>query len=168
MRIVWAAAIWIVFAGGLMGYMAQRTAIAPPPETSVSTAAATGVFTLVITPTFAAKPDPFALTAAGDSAFALQVRIGSRILLSRTEDIEPGRPIRVTIGEGLVAGINEIFIEASPPLDTADRSQAVRIQVLQDEITIAEDTFWADPGQKISETLRFETADQKEDPDHDH
>jgi hypothetical protein len=94
--------------------------------------------------------------------------MGSRVLLHKTDDIIPGRPMRVTIDEGLAKGTNELFIEASPPLDSADQAQAVRLQLLRDELTVAQDTFWADPGENISKTFRFDIEKRHKDTEHDH
>lgn len=168
MRIVWAAMIWVVFAGGLMTYMLQRGSVAQTPADEIAMETAQGVYTLVVTTTFAAQPDPFALTAGGKTPAALQIRIGSRVLMNKTDDIIPGRPMRVTIDEGLMKGTNELFIEAGPALDSADRAQAVRLQLLRDELMVAQDTFWAAPGENISKTFRFDIEDRHRKTEHDH
>jgi hypothetical protein len=151
-----------------MTYMLQRGSVARTPADQIVMERAQGVYTLVVTTTFAAQPDPFALTAGGEAPAALQIRMGPRVLLHKTNDIMPGRPMRVAIDEGLVKGTNEIFIEASPPLDSADRAQAVRLQLLRDELTVAQDTFWADPGENISKTFRFDIEKRHKDTEHDH
>jgi hypothetical protein len=168
LRIVWAAVIWVVFTGGLMTYMLQRGSAAKTPVDPVEIEAAQGVYTIVVTTTFEAQPDPFALTVGDDTPAALQIRMGSRILLHKEEGIVPGQPMRVTIDDGLVKGANELFIEASPPLDSADRAQAVRLQVFRDDMMVVQDTFWADPGGKISKTFRFDIEDRHKDTEHDH
>ena len=61
MRIVWAAVIWVIFTGGLMSYMVQRGSGTPAPTEGIKTEAARGVYTLSVTATFTAEPDPFAL-----------------------------------------------------------------------------------------------------------
>jgi anaerobic selenocysteine-containing dehydrogenase len=151
-----------------MTYMLQRGTMAQTPADEIAMETAQGVYTLVVTTTFSAQPDPFALTAGGEAPAALQIRMGSRVLLHKTDDIMPGRPMRVTIDEGLAKGTNELFIEASPPLDSADQAQAVRLQLLRDELTVAQDTFWADPGENISKTFRFDIEKRHEDTEHDH
>lgn len=168
MRIVWAAIIWVVLAGGLTTYMLQRGSAARTPTGEIAMETAQGIYTLVVTTTFAAQPDPFALTAGGEAPAALQIRMGSRVLLHRTADIMPGRPVRVAIDEGLMKGTNELFIEASPPLNSADRAQAVRLQLLRDELIVVQETFWAEPGEKISKTFRFDIDDRHEDAGHVH
>jgi hypothetical protein len=57
---------------------------------------------------------------------------------------------------GLVEGTNEIYLEASPPIEQVGKSQAVRVQILRDGQTVAEQTFWSAPGGKVADTLRFE------------
>jgi hypothetical protein len=151
-----------------MTYMLQRGSVARTPANEITTERAQGVYTLVVTTTFAAQPDPFALTAGGEAPTALQIRMGSRVLLQKTDDIMAGRPMHVTIDEGLAKGTNELFIEVSPPLDSADRAQAVRIQLMRDELTVAQDTFWSDPGENISKTFRFDIEKRHTDTEHGH
>ena len=151
-----------------MGYMLQRDSVTPAPVEGIKAATAEGIYTLVITATFAAEPDPFALTATDDPPLALQVRMGSQVLLSKTDDIQPGQPIQVPLAKGLVVGANEIFVKASPPIETNARAQAVRIQLLRDGLTFVEQTYWAAPGENVSETFRFDIDDQQEDAAHDH
>ena len=168
MRIVWAAVIWVIFTGGLMGYMLQRDSVTPAPVKGITAAAADGAYTLVVTATFAAEPDPFALTATDDPPPALQVRMGSQVLLRKTDDVQPGQPMRVPLTKGLVVGANELFVKASPPIKTNAQAQAVRIQILRDGLTFVEQTYWAAPGENVSETFRFDIDDQQEDAEHDH
>jgi hypothetical protein len=151
-----------------MTYMLQRGSVARTPADQIVMERAQGVYTLVVTTTFAAQPDPFAFTAGGEAPTTLQIRMGSRVLLQKTDDIMAGRPMRVTIDEGLAKGTNELFIEVSPPLDSADRAQAVRIQLMRDELTMAQDTFWSDPGENISKTFRFDIEARHTDTEHDH
>jgi hypothetical protein len=160
-------AIWVVFAGGLTVYMLQRGSAAQTPAKAFATEAAQGVYTLVVTTTFAAQPDPFALTTGGEAPAALQIRMGSRILLQKTDGILPGRPMRIPIDQGVAKGTNELFIEATPAVDSADRAQAVRLQLLQDDLTVAQATYWADPGENIAKTFRFEIEERHKDSEHD-
>jgi hypothetical protein len=148
--------------------MLQRDSVIPAPAQGITAAAARGAYTLVVTATFAAEPDPFALTAGDDPPPALQVRMGSQVLLSRTDDIQPGQPMRVPLTKGLIVGANEIFVKASPPVETNVQAQAVRIQLLRDGLTFVEQTYWAAPGENVSETFRFDIDDQQEDTAHDH
>ena len=168
MRIGVAALIWILFIGGLTTYMLQRGSAAPSSADKITIEGAQGTYSLVVTTTFTAQPDPFALTNDSAPPAALLVRMGQQILLSKTDDILPGQPMGVTITDGLVKGTNEILVQASPPLDNADQAQAVRVQLLRDDWQITEQTYWAAPGENISEVFRFDLVTQLEDADHDH
>jgi hypothetical protein len=148
--------------------MLQRGSAAQTPAKEFAIEAAQGLYTLVVTTTFTAQPDPFALTAGGQVPAVLQIRMGSRLLLQKREGILPGRPMRVTLDQGLVRGTNELFIEASPPLDAADRAQAVRLQLLRDQLMVAQETFWAEPGETISTPFRFVIEERAKDTEHDH
>lgn len=168
MRIVWAAVVWIVFVGGLLSYMSQRgSAVEVLPETAVVETAG-DVYDLVLTTTFTAQPDPFALTAGDAPPAALQVRLGSQVLLRKTDGVLPGHPIRVPVEAGLVKGTNEIFIEVSPPLDSADQAQAVHVEVQRGSLTVAEATYWAAAGGTIAETFRFHIEERQEETGDDH
>jgi hypothetical protein len=70
--------------------------------------------------------------------------------------LEAITPLRIEPLLGLVEGTNEIYLEASPPIEQVGKSQAVRVQILRDGQTVAEQTFWSAPGGKVADTLRFE------------
>lgn len=167
MRIVGALIVWIMVIGGLLLYTQHRDMVVEGVGEAFTTQKAAGRYVLTVTTTFDAEPDPFALTteSAGQPA-ALLVRMGDRTLLRVIDRIAAGQPIRVTLDGGLATGVNEIYVEASPPLSAGDRAQAVRIQILNDDVSVAEQTFWSSAGGKVAETFRFQIdADREEKPD---
>jgi hypothetical protein len=166
-RIFLAALIWLLFIGGLSLFMHHRDqAMVSSEAPAVIQKIEKGNFALLITPTFAVEPDPFAILAADDEKPpALLVRIGDREILRKTDQIPAGAPIRLEPLTGLVFGDNEMYLEVSPPVEQADRSHAVRVQIFQDDLPLAEKTFWSPAGGKVADTFRFalRAPDEKED-----
>jgi hypothetical protein len=70
---------------------------------------------------------------------------------------------------GLVLGDNEIYFQASPPIEEADKHHAIRLQILLKNQIIAEKTFWSSSGGNLSGTFLFTLTplqDTKENHDH--
>jgi hypothetical protein len=109
---------------------------------------AAGIFTVEVTLTFAAGPDPFALDL--DDAPALVVSFRGRDLLRRTEEIPAGQPIRIESVEGLVAGANEFYVAATPTAQDAAVARAIRVRILRDGATVAEQSLWSAPGESVN------------------
>ena len=157
MRITLALIIWLSFVGGLAFYMQHRDAAALRSKPQVDMQIVEGSYALEITTTFAAEPDPFALRREGEEELAaLLVRLGNKEILRINDRLEAGTPIRLEPMLGLVEGTNEIYLEASPPLEEAGKSHAIRVHVQRDGQSIADQTFWSSPGGKVANTMRFE------------
>ena len=168
-RIGLVIAIWMVFVGGLGLYMRQRDAGASEGPTVIRLETAAGQYAVEVTPSFAAAPDPFALQIdEQDAGAALVVRLGEREILRVTDHVEGGKPLRIEDVEGVVVGMNEVLVEASPPTDQADRRHFVLLRVLRDEAAIAERTFWSEGGAKVAGSLRFEIAAGDREGAHEH
>lgn len=162
-RTVLSLLFWIVFVGGLAFYMQHRAANVPASNPVVAVARAEGHFTLEITPTFAVEPDPFALVVDDATAPpALLVRLGAQEILRVTDRLEAGASLRLEPVTGLAAGINEIYLEASPPVDEIAKSYAVRMRLLRGGLMLADKTFWSSSGEKVSDILRFDLKDTDE------
>ena len=168
MRIILAALIWVLFIGGLLLHMASRQSV-PVAQATLPGEEATNSpshYTLEITPGFSAAPDPFALvTEAGERAPLLTVRMGGRTLLRVEEEMAAGVPIPLSPVEGLAAGENEIYIQASPPVEEAGKSHALRVRILDEGIPLAEKTFWSAPGGAVGGTFAFTLAETEERED---
>jgi len=170
MRIFLAAFICITFIGGLGLYMSNRAVAVSIPQNNIQPQTARAHYSLLVTTTFAIEPDPFAIqTDDSKPPAGLIVRLGNKEILRQTEQMEAGIPVIVTPLEGLVSGSNEIYLEASPPVDNTDKSHAVRVQIMEDDFSIAEKTFWSQPGSKVADTMRFTIENQeKKGDEHDH
>lgn len=163
MRIFFVLFLWIAMIGGLTLYMHDRDAHAPVAATAVKLSAAEGKYSVEVTPTFSAEPDPFALVSDRDAAAALTVTLRGREILARNDDVRPGVPILVDDIEGLVAGDNELLLEASPPNSEADQRHFVQLRVLKDGLPAAEETFWSEGGATVSGTLHFSLRETEGD-----
>jgi len=169
MRPILAFLIWVVFIGGLAAYMHTReTAARVRP---VELKSAVGSYALEITPTFNVEPDPFALrTDDGTSDKALLIRVNGQDILKMSDRVERGSPIRVEPLTGLVDGANEIYLEATPPIEVAGRSFALRVRLFRDGSEFADRTFWTEGGSKIATSfpVKIEPEGTPEKDRHEH
>ncbi len=177
MRILLAALIWVLFIGGLLLHISGREKIPnATAETFTEAEAPSGQYTLEVTPGFAAAPDPFALAPEGEGdAPLLVVRMGGRELMRVEKEMAAGTPLILSPVPGLSAGENELFLSASPPLETSGKSFALRVRILAGASVdggspIAEKTLWSPPGGAIGGTFAFTIAadDKREAEDHVH
>lgn len=167
MRPLLAAAIWIILVGGLAAYMHGRDQALGIPEFRQTSAS--GDFALEATTSFAVEPDPFALQV--DEATkppALVVKLNGKSVLLITERLEAGTPIVAEKVGGIVEGPNELYVEANPPLEMAGKSHAIRVRLLRGGHTIAEKSFWSEPGSKIATTFTVNVGPAQAVPEDDH
>lgn len=169
MRIAGVLIIWAVIAGGLFLYKETRYSHGETTEAVAATVKATASVTIEVTATFTAEQDPFSLDVADDgggSPFIL--RLGTQVLFDDADALQPGVPLITDALTDLNAGMHELYIDASPPLDNAAASHAVRLRAFESGRLIAEKTFWSEPGGKISGTLQFELIAEETGEAHDH
>jgi hypothetical protein len=145
----------MVFVGGLALYMNQREEAAAIRE--FQALEAQGVYRLEITASFDAESDPFALDIDDTTnPSALLVRLRGEEILRREEGVKAGSPIVVSPVEGLTVGRNEFYMEASPPLDLAERSHAVRVRIFRDETALLDRTLWTEPGVRLATAFEID------------
>jgi hypothetical protein len=169
MRILLAVMIWVVFVGGLSLYMHRLDRAVSTGPDIVEPEKATGSYTILVTPGFAVEPDPFALTTEdSETPPALIVRLGGKEVYRSGDRLQEGKAINIDPGESLVTGSNEVYVEASPPSDEFDIDHAVRVQVFKDETAVADKTFWAGGGNKVTGAMQFTLTREPAEDDHDH
>jgi hypothetical protein len=169
MRLAVAALIWVVLVGGLATYMAYRNQGAVTHSQML--VQARGAFAVEVTPTFDLEPDPFALqTNDSGTAPALLLKINGTEVAKRSHRIQRGIPLVFERVPSLTQGSNEVYLEANPPLEEANRALAVRVRVLRDGQPIVERSFWSDMGSKISATfdVKIEPERGTEERSHGH
>lgn len=169
MRILSAIIIWIVFLGCLIVFLSFRDSTVTSSPSPVELEEPDASYILTVTTTFALEPDPFAIqTDDKDRPPALLVRLGNHEILRKTDRVAAGSIIRVEQVSNLVLGDNEIYLQASPPIEESDKNHAVRLQILLNNRIIAEKTFWSPPGGNLAGTFRFTlTASQDTHKNHE-
>ncbi|MEW6531325.1 MAG: hypothetical protein AB1473_10835 [Thermodesulfobacteriota bacterium] len=161
MRPVLAVCVWFVLLGGLVLFMHSKHESSG--FRSFESKPATGGFSLEVTPTFAVEPDPFALrTGSEEQPAALVVKVNGKEVLRREDKVDGGTPLAAHNVSGMIEGPNELYLEANPPLERANRAHAVRVKVIRDGEQIADRTFWSEPGVKLAATFRVDVRPREE------
>ena len=160
--------IWVVIVGGLWGYIANRDArrLEAAPV-AIADLSIEGEFAIELTPTFSTEEDPFALTTTKTNAPPLELKLNGTQLSLPTQEILRGETIRLETISGMLAGHNEIYVNASPPFSESTLEHGIRIRVLENEVSIADETIWAGQGALVSGTISFSHRKEKE-KSHDH
>lgn len=119
-RPILAVAISLLVCGLVGGYQAFVGSLPASNVTEFLTKPATGDYAIEITLSFDARGDAFDPTA-------LLVRLDGKDLLEKTTPLDAGTPVRIHPVQGLIVGVNELFIqvgtgqsEAKPSLDKPD------------------------------------------------
>lgn len=168
MRFALTALIWLIMVGGLTFYIQQRDRRLPTPVRTPAAEAAPGEdYTLEITPTFSPESDPFALQGDPAASASLLVRLGERELFRSERALPPGKTVSLYKVAGLVAGHNELYLHASPPVSEALMDHAVRVRLLQGNRELFDQTLWGLSGARVAGTIPF-TLDKSGEAGHDH
>lgn len=146
----------VVILGGLQLYMRNRPS-RPEAALLIAETAAQGQYSLDITLTFDAGPDPFALDP--DAAPSLLVLLRGAEVLRREDAVATGAVITVSDVQGLVQGANEFFVVAAPQDRSQPVARAVRVRVLRNGQPLAEQTIWSEPGEIVEGTVVVEIPD---------
>lgn len=171
MRVLTAIVIWVVILGGVTAFQHHRKLLqASQVSKSLPVAeAASAVYSLAVTPTFKAEPDPFALqTDTAEASAALVVRMVGTDLLRVTDHVEAGQALRINTLPNIQVGLNEIYVEGVPPTVQGLQRHAVLVELFRNDVWIQQASFWSVPGGKVTGVLRFEVEEgQGEATDHD-
>lgn len=168
MRFALTVLIWLIMVGGLGLYIQQRDRRLPQGVPAPVTEAVQGEdYALEITPTFSPVPDPFALQIDPDASASLVVRLGERELFRSGKALPAGRIIALQPLAGLVAGQNELFLQASPPASEALQDHAVRVRLLQGARVIFDQTLWGVSGATVAGAIPF-NLEKRAEAGHDH
>ena len=168
MRFLLCLMIWIVFVGGLFAYTSHRDANLPegPPPQKIE-AHVEGDYLLELTPTFSIEQDPFALQSDSENTPSIDLRLNGQIITFPDMEMNRGKVIQIKDLPDMIAGFNEFYIKASPPISETDRHHGMRLRLLEGEYVIADETIWAGDGAIVSGTVNFKLAIEK-DHHHDH
>jgi len=145
--------IWVIGIGGLSLYMHEReVARAQDNAELMVQRTPEGRFGLDITLSFTAQPDSFGVDT-DEKPTSLLVRLNGKEILRRDDEVAAGIPVLVEPVRGLVEGVNEFYVESSPPSGEAPRAQAVRLRCFRDGKELTEHTYWTEAGPDISATF---------------
>lgn len=168
LRIGFVLAIWVVLVGGLSVYMQNREALELSHGEALILRPAAGIYSIEVTPSFAAESDPFALNLdETDKAPAILLRLGNTELLRKSGGIEAGFPIRLENITGIVEGSNEVYVSAAPPGGHPQQRHFVQLRVLRDGNEIATTILSSEGGATVAGSLLFQVHAAKESA-HDH
>ncbi len=168
MRFFLTILIWVVILGGMFFYSRQREiAEADIKIQDPMTIQVEDTYTLQVTPTFSIEKDPFALQTEGDPGSGMELRLNGTPLSLTAENFQRGIPWILEGIKGLVAGNNEIYIQASPPFAENNLEHGVRVQLLKTGVAVIDRTVWSNQGSLVSGTVHFHLKEEVR-KDHDH
>jgi len=162
--------ISVCLLGGMSAYMqlkSQRHAVKPTYEPPP----ALGIYSLELTPNFSAEKDPFALDIGdtADGPALVELKFGKRVLLAERSAVKAGHALRVDSVEGIRVGKNQFHVSVAVPADKLTGSHAVRIRILRDDVQVADQTLWSEPGHPVSGEVTLDVAPlEEESAPHDH
>lgn len=168
MRFILTILVWVVIVGGLWSYSRQREIVeAGIVRQNPTIAQVEEVYSLRVTPTFSIEPDPFALqTEEGSDNTAVELRLNGTAISVAGDSLRRGIPWILAKVDGLAAGHNEIYVQASPPLAESNLEHGVRVQLVKAGVAIVDSTVWSTQGSLVSGTIHFELETTHEEHDH--
>lgn len=119
---------------------------------------ATGEYRIEVVTSSRLVPDPFALDVSDKKPASLELYANGEEVLSVSDELDAGSVLVVGNPKGLIKGINEFFVSASPPLENSGISHAVRVRVYSGTELIADLTLWSEPCMKLSATFTADLA----------
>ncbi len=160
-RIFYALALCIVILGGAGLFLREKPSKAGPADFRYTQASK--AYSLELTPTFSLEKDPFALNP--DESPALVVSLGDKELLA-LDSVPEGEPVLLEEIPGLVRGMNEFFIKATPSAASASGAHALRVRLLQGPVVVAEESYWTGQGLPVNAVFRAELERSEKETSH--
>lgn len=153
MRLLLVVMIWFVFVGGVAFYTSKET---KPIKFTTPNAPKelTETYDCKVFTSFSAAADPFALEGSAESV-ALRVSLNGKDVLVRKGMMDAASAQEESNISGFQAGVNEIFIEAHPPVNEYGRGHAARLVLSKGNHTIVDRSLWSAGGTPIVTTIRF-------------
>ncbi len=168
MRFLLVVAIWIVIVGGLTSYINKRDERRMQVHASVApNIEVVGNFAIELTPTFSIEKDPFALTTSDAGKTSVELRLNGTPLQLESGDLKRGVTVRLDEVSGMLAGHNEIYVNASPPVSEDTLEHGIRVKLIKDRAVVADKTVWAEKGSLVSGAVSF-MYHEGEEASHDH
>lgn len=167
MRFILTVIIWVVIVGGLWSYSRLRLeAEANIVRTAPVVIKIEDAYSLRVTPTFSIEPDPFALLSDDSASAGVELRLNGTVIPLESDSLQRGVPWVLNRVEGLIKGINEIYIKASPPIAESNLEHGVRVQLVLAGAATVDETVWGEQGALVSGTIHFELQTKHEEHEH--
>ena len=167
MRLLLSVLIWIFFVGGLWFYINQRDLMQSNasynPKQMIRQA--DKHVTLLLTPTFSAEKDPFALTFDNQESQGIIVRVNGERVDTKSLSLKSGVPVQISELNNILAGRNELYMEVSPPVQDSHIAQAIRVELSDEKRILLDETIWSKGGALLTGSFLFEIIDETV---HDH
>lgn len=168
MRFLLVVTVWVIIVGGLWSYISNRDdrrlqiVAKAPVDLSVE-----GQFAIEVTPTFSNEDDPFALTTNDSTEPPLEIKLNGKAIDTKGAEVLRGQTIRFEDVVGLLAGHNEIYVHASPPISENTLEHGIRLKLFEDATVVVDQTIWTGQGALVSGTISFSHS-QSQEGGHDH
>lgn len=167
MRFVLVIAIWCVCIGGLWGYTQLKnyqrlalTRVEPVVQEAVKK------YSVGITPTFSLEKDPFAFVDEESEGKSIELWLNGKEIEVDENGFSQGVTSYFHEVDGVLKGPNEIFVKASPPVDSEMSSYGIRLQVIEDGVSVVDETVWSAEGALVTGSYIFSTGEEKHDEEH--
>ncbi len=167
MRLIVALGVMIALLSSVECYLrfsGAREVVAPTQP--VQPTAATEDYKLELSLSYDAAADAFAFSLdvpteedATSSQVSLLIKLDGKELGRRDDVVRADSPI-VIEDVPVHVGTNEFFVEIAP---NADAPGAARLQITRDGTIVAQQVFWAEAGEPLSDIWRFEIAPRSDD-----
>ena len=144
MRPLIALVVAVIILGSVEAYVQFHKSLPKPQAVQSRFQLAEGKFSVDLTPTFEARPDEFDL----DPASVLVELHGKELFRSR-DVVKQGEPIVIDEVPGVAEGSNSFYIKVAPGNQGSSAMRAVRVRVLRDGQSVAEQTLWSEPGAPV-------------------
>ena len=86
-------------------------------------------------------------------------------VLKAAEESRAGMAVVLEPVQGLIKGVNELYVEASPPVGFDGESHGVRLRLMHSGVAVAEETFWSEDGSRVTGVLRVDLAEKEPEAD---
>lgn len=168
MRIILSLIIWVAIVGGLWGYTQGRLYLKGGPVQNIlpEMELSERSFALGITPTFSVEKDPFSLDVDQNDNQGFQVSVNGKVVPLPPDELKQGQMLIIPDMDNIAVGLNEIYVQASPPVQAGDIEHGVRILLLEEDAIVADKTFWSRSGSLVTGTLVFNLEQKEQDHDH--
>ena len=166
MRPILALFIAVCVLAGLGIYLQVIQSQPLPIEFDQEEDPASGVFSLELTLSFDAGPDPFAFEAG--TAPSVLIQFKGEDVYRKSEPVAGEHPIIIRPIDGVVPGANEFFLQVSAEDQSSSASRAARLRILRDDTVVADHTVWSEPGLPVEGSVTLIVDEPVGHDPHDH